>query len=306
MKIKLKSTKLVDENKNPITFFHTTPCGKIKHFFPLSHFGTREAAQMRSMHFIYDALGMTEPVSHPDKIPPRLLEKLLQQKSIPNLQTYSVHLAIKSPLRMPDIIHHSLEHYYRWFSHQYAPKSQYLEGRERCEGDVVGPARIKYKDVVSDFIFLDPFTRSEAELKKELLAESFYTIPEKLEAPKYIPSFLSSVRLKMDKRLYFLAENVAFQRMMRYLEGEGYDGISYQNAHEDVGQKSYIIFRPEQVFFPSEELKEHTVPEKTPSQKAFLQDVEIKFFETHGTPSPSQRIQKHLQQKLKTHSSILK
>lgn len=298
MKIKLKDTKLVDENKRPITFFHVTPCEKIDRFFPLSHFGTQTAARMRSMHFVYKALGLPEPTVLPDQLSSELLQKYEQQKDAPRLSTYAVHLKMKSPIRISDLSHHSLEQYYRWFSNWYQPKSQYLTGEERCEGDVVGPERIKYKKVLTDFIFRDPFVQSEQDLKKELLSESFYPIPEKLEAPQQIPAFLFPVASRMDKRLYLLAEKVAFQRMIRYLEGEGYDGFVYQNEYEDKGQNSYIIFRPEQVFDLSEKTGEHLILEKTPKQKAFLRDVELQFFGTHKMLSPFQRIQNHLQQKL--------
>ena len=302
MKIRLKNTKLVDENKNSVVFFHTTPCEKIESFWPLSHFGTCKSAQMRSIHFAYKTLGIPEPLNFPEEIPDNLIQKLSQYEDVPKLQTFFVYLAMKSPLYMPDLIHHSVEHYYQWFSRQYAPKSQYLTGQERCEGDVVGAAKTKYKNIVSEFLFLDPFTRSEGELKRELAAESLYAVPEKLEIPKYVPAFLSPVLSKMDRKLYSLAEKVALQRMIRYLEGEGYDGFVYRNECEDKGKKTYIIFRPEQVFHPSEELKEHVVPEKTSDQKTFLQNVESKFFEAHGVLSPSQRVRNHLQRKLRVHS----
>ena len=161
MKIRLKNTKLVDKNKNLIPFFHVSPYEKIDHFFPLSHFGSKMASDMRSMHFVYQTLGLREPAVLPKQLPVALLKKYTQRTDAPKLTTYPVYLAVKSTLKIPDLTHHSLEGYYRWFSHQYAPKSMFLTGRERCEGDVVGSARIKYKAILSDFIFRDPFTRSE-------------------------------------------------------------------------------------------------------------------------------------------------
>ncbi|MBQ4472432.1 MAG: hypothetical protein II942_04240, partial [Alphaproteobacteria bacterium] len=248
MKIKLKNTKLVDADKNPVMFFHATPCDKIKSFLPLSHFGTSKAANMRAAHFVYKALGMKEPNFYPENVPDSLVKKLAQQTNIPPLRVFPVYLAMKSPVEMPDLTLHGLAQYYQWFSRKYVPKTKYLTKNEWCEGTVVGQAQIKYKKLVSDFIFLDPFTRSEGDLKKELSAESFFLIPTKTEIPDHIPAFLLPVLPKVDKRLYSLAEKVAFQRMMRYLEGEGHDGFVYQNECEDEGQKSYIIFRPEQVF----------------------------------------------------------
>lgn len=296
MKIRLKNTKLLDEHKNPLSLFHVSPQKGIERFFPLSHFGTQLAARMRLMHFVYQTLGLSEPSELPEQLPTQVLKKFNQCKNAPKLSTYSAYLALKSPVRIPDLCRHSLEQYYYWFTRQYAPKSLFLSGEERCEGDVVGAAaRIKYKTVLSNFIFRDPFTRSEQDLKKELQAESFYDIPQELQAPESIPYFLSPIAHKMDKRLFPLAEKVAFQRLMRYLESEGHDGFVYRNEYEDKGQNSYIIFRPEQVFDLSKNETEHVVKDKTPEQKSFLQGVELNYFKTHGMLSPLQRIQNHLE-----------
>ena len=298
MKIKLKNTKLADTNKNPLPFFHSTPCEKIERFLPLSHFGTQAAAHMRSMHFIYRSLGIQEPAILPKAIPFQLLKKFNQQKDAPKLQMQKVYLAMKSPLKIPDLTHHSVEQYYRWFSDKYAPKSQYLSGSERCEGDVVGSARTKYKKVLSNFIFLDPFVQSESDLKKEIKAESFYDVTQEEKVSPNIPSFLFPVASQINKTNFYLAEKVVLQRMMRYLEGEGYDGFVYQNEYEDKGQNSYIVFRPEQVFHASEKSMEHAVAEKTPEQKSFLYGKEVEFFKKHEMLSPTQRIQNHLKRKL--------
>ena len=262
---------------------------------PLSHFGTQTAANMRLMHFMYKALGLQEPAVLSLQALGPLMKKYAQRKNLPKLSIHSVYLTIKSPVRMPDLALHSLEQYYNWFLRKYIPKSHYLTGVERCEGDVVGPARIGYKKLLSDFIFRDPFIQSEENLVRELSAESFYSIPEKEKKFKTIPAFLFPVAQKMDKNLYPLAERVAFQRMMRYLEGEGHDGFVYQNEHEDKGKDSYIIFRPEQVFDSSDKTMEHLVPEKTLEQLTFLSDTESEFFKRCGMVSPSQRIQNHSQ-----------
>ena len=193
MKIKLKNTKLVDADKNPIRFFHATPCEKFERFLPLSHFGTSKAANQRAMHFVYEALGMKEPNVCPEEVSPNLAKKLAKQSTVPPLRIFPVYLAMKSPVVMPDLTLHDLAQYYHWFSRKYVPKTKYLTRNEWLEGTVVGQARIKYKNLLSDFIFLDPFTRSEADLKKELEAESFYSVPTKTEIPNHVPVFLGPV-----------------------------------------------------------------------------------------------------------------
>lgn len=290
MKIKLKNTKLQDENKRPIIFYHATPCKeKIESFLPLSHFGTKTASQMRSMHFIYKALGLPEPAVLPKEMP-----EVFQGRKIPDITTYQVYLSMKSPLKMSDFGQHSLVQFYNWFSMNYKPKSLFLTGAERCEGDVVGPSKIKYKKHLSDFIFVDPFTKSEKDLKDELLAESLYDTKYSRCAPKYIPSFLFPVRSQINRDYFSLAEKVAFQRMIRFLEGEGYDGFVYQNDHEDMGNNSYIIFRPQQVFEVGKSENVHTVE---PAKITLLQKIENDFFESRGILSPIQRIQKYRQLK---------
>lgn len=286
MKINLKNTKLQDENKRPIIFYHATPCKeKIESFLPLSHFGTKTASQMRSMHFAYEAYDIDEPACPPQKLP-----DFFQGKKIPPITTYAVNLCIKNPLNIPDLTKHSLEQYYNWFSRSYSPKSKFLTGSERCEGDVVGPAKIKYKKHISDFIFVDPFTKSKKDLQKELLAESLYDTTYSRCVPKYIPSFLFPVRSQINRDYFSLAEKVAVQRMIRFLEGEGYDGFFYQNEYEDKGQNSYIIFRPQQVFDVQSKETEHAV---LVPDKGFLEKTEMDFFVSKGVESPCQRIKKH-------------
>jgi len=287
MQINLKNTKLQDENKRPIVFYHATPYPeKIVSFLPLSHFGTQTASKIRSMHFAYEACGIDEPACPPQKLP-----DFFQGKKIPPITTYAVNLCIKNPLKIPDLTKHSLQQYYNWFSQSYSPKPKFLTGSERWEGDVVGVPKIGYKKLLSEFIFVNPFTKTQNELKQELACDSLYGISVKdRRSDNRIPSFLFSVRSQVRQENYALAEQVAFQRMIRFLEGEGYDGFFYQNEYEDKGQNSYIIFRPQQVFDSQSKETEHSV---LVSDKAFLQKTEMDFFASKGVESPCQRIKKH-------------
>ena len=290
MQFKLGQTKLLDKDKKPLVFYHATPClKKIKSFFPLSHFGTKSASDMRAMHFVYKALKIKEPLKLDVDIPP-----WMKKREIPKINRYSVNLCIKSPLKIFDLANHSLMQYYNWFYHFYKPKSRFLTGEERCEGDVVGPAKIGYKKCLSEFIFIDPFTRSEQQIKDELLSETLYDISSDEKNMTYIPSFLESVLKKVNRANFSLAEKLVYQRMIRFLEGEGYDGFVYQNECEDEGSNSYIIFRPQQVFDLDEKETIHTI--KTPDAN-FLKQVERDFFSKKGIISPAQRIEKYLHTK---------
>lgn len=277
MKIKLKNTKLVDEYKRPILFFHTSPEEGIEHFLPLSHFGTKRAADMRGMHFVYHALGIPEPAQLPDGLPENVREQFSKLETPPQLFTYSVYLYVKSALKVPDFGKHDLKQYQTWFRDNYAPKSLFLSGKERLEGDGIGETKTAYKKALTDFIFVDPFTKTKEDLEKELKADSLYKTPKNPDE---------------------LAEKVALGRMIRFLEGEGYNAFIYKNDYEDKNKESYIIFRPEQVFHQNLNESEHLI---SPQNTSVLEKAEKEFFEKRQILSPSQRIKRHqetLQQKI--------
>ena len=106
MKIKLKNTKLVDEHKRPVVFYHTSPVENIERFLPLSHFGTKKAADMRGMHFVYQTLGISEPATLPDKLPDSIYKQFSKLENAPQLFTYPVFLYSKSALKIPDFGKH--------------------------------------------------------------------------------------------------------------------------------------------------------------------------------------------------------
>lgn len=299
MKIKLKNTKLVDEYKEPILFFHTSPVKNIERFYPLSHFGSKKSAQMRGMHYVYQAIGIPEPENLPDELPKNIREQFLKLENAPQLFTYPVYLYSKSILKMPDLIKHSLEQFYNWFTSQYVPKSKFLTGKERLEGDTIGETKTTYKKALAEFIFIDPFHQSKENLEKELAADSLYPPITGKKPSITFPYFLISAKENLEKIPFELAEKVAFSRMIRFFEGEGYDTFSYKNTHEDVNQTTYIAFRPEQVFHQKLSEAEHCFPAPN---FTLLEEIEKKFFEKHQILSPSQRIKNHqltLQQKIK-------
>lgn len=265
--LKLEKTKLADDYGRPICFYHTTDVAQnITHFHPLTHFGTQQAAQMRGIHLAYKILGMIEPNVLPSELPPPLQKKLNTQH--PNaLKTYPVYLHIKCPIPICDFGKHDLLNYQGWFTHYYSPKSIYLTPKECRERDTAGVERMAYKQALNEFIFQNPKKLSSANLKKELEAERLFS---------------SDTDNTSD-----LIKNVSLQRMMRYLESEGYDGFVYKNDCEDIGQKSYIIFRPEQVFQKGETA--HEIPAINKENQQFLHKIEDDFFEAKGILSPYKR-----------------
>ena len=289
MNIKLKNTKLVDEQKRPLLFFHATPQNDIKHFYPLSHFGTQRAANMRAMYFFYDQLKLPQPMVMPQMPNDALLEKLVQQKNPLPLSTYRVYLYSQSALRIPDLGCHTFERYYHWFRNGYRPKQRYLSQQERQEAQVKGEGKTQYKSLLTHFIFVDPFTRTKQDLEKELEGDSLFIPPSHEEPVLYdarIPTFLKTV--KHIRAPLKLAERVGFQRLIHFLEGEGYDAFVYRNQYEDRHNDSYIIFRPEQIFSPYDPQAQHSLPTKN---DAFSSSVEKQFFESYSCLCPTERIQ---------------
>jgi len=267
MKLKLEKTKLADEYGRPVDFYHTTNIQEdIGRFHPLTHFGTKQAAKARGIYFAYKILGIPEPALLPKELPSGLKAKLQKMQAKP-LKTYQVYLYMKSPLFIFDFGKHELSDYQGWFSRRYEPKSIYLTPKECLERDTVGAEKMAYKKALSEFVFKDPKNLSVEKLKKELASDTLFSPFSNNEKE--------------------LAKKLSFQRMIRYLETEGYDGFVYKNDCEDIGQRSYIIFRPEQVFKQGE--IEHELSLINKENQQFLHKIEDDFFETKGILSPYKR-----------------
>ncbi len=288
MKINLDKTKIRDE-EGPIFLYHSSLVSDIKNFLPLSHFGTIVAAQMRGTHQIYKYFGFDAPYPIPKQLPDFILKRLTQTKKQPQIFTYKVHLGIKNPLTIPDLVDHSLNQYYQWFNGKYVPKTKFLTHEELRGG--MGSENTEYKKKLTQFIFVDPFTRTIEDLKKELTAESIY--PNNMDfdhTSSKFPYYLKPVIETAKKIPFKLAECVCFQRLIRFMEKEGYDSFSYENQCEDPGNKSYIIFRPQQVFFENAPEIEHIIPESL-EKKNLLNAIERAFFSLGK--APCDRVEKY-------------
>lgn len=74
-------------------------------------------------------------------------------------------------------------------------------------------------------IFTQPLTMEHDDVLRELAQEKLYK-PENISTDRF---------------------HLALQRMIKYFEYLGYDGFHYINEYEDPGHISYIPFRPEQI-----------------------------------------------------------
>ena len=303
-KIDIEKTKLKTEWGRLEDFFHVTPHeGGIDRYYPLSHFGTARAARQRAVHFAFQQLGMKEDSMLPEHIPQSLLGQL--KDNMPPLSTQKVHLYMKHPLKISDLGRHSVNQYWPWFLQNYSPKPKFLSHTELMNLWSMGPRNAEYKMAVTDFIFKDPFTQSKEDLIKELNSDTLYEakVWDHDEQDVKYPSFLKPMLDRVKKVPYALAERVALQRMIRYLEGEGYDGFCYENNFEDEGKLSYIAFRPEQVFNALKPESQHTIQDLSVEAKKFLLVQEQKFFESKRMMSPTERIEK-LQEQTKNNKKV--
>jgi len=302
--ININQTKLKCDG-HLIDCYHLSPAEAFEQYNPLSHFGTAKAANMRGMHYMCLALrnlDLSGEISVDD------MHKILcEMPGTPPLHMQKVHLYMKRPLTIPDWgDHHGIDGWKNWFARNYEPNAKYLNSKEFSEQCYAAeqhkrydlPLTTRYKKLVTQFIFTEPLkSLTPEELKQEIQAETLFRPQDEAHDRTH----------------------VALQRLIRFLEGEGYDGFQYKNAYEDKGSISYIIFRPWQVFNALTPETKHEVPTLPPEQIAFLQAQEQKFFHpkpgVHSKlvsdrgPSPSERIKTYTESSLqraqikKTHTS---
>ena len=246
--LNLSDTIIKGEDGNPLPLFHGTKAeGGIEEYFPLSHFGTAKAANIIVDYYIDVALRQAKKhrqngIPKPEDIP-----------CIPPVSMQKVYLHMKNPLRMPDIGHHTdWEEWDYFFNDEYVPKSKTMKGLSRRE-----------IFTHSDFIFRNPGHIPIGEVHNELCLG-------KLFSEKQMSDYQQMLSQKGKERYVPVVSNYLYrdllktQRLIRFFEQDGYDGIVYYNEHEDVGSSSYIIFRKEQVFQAFSTEREHicTVPNR--------------------------------------------
>ncbi len=237
----------------PIRLYHGT-CAEFEVFRPLSHFGTRRAAEQiqKKLHISVDGFNN-------DSLETKALQATLQamnilsnvKKGIPNKKDLTpkiipVYLHLNNPLVLPDIGAHSIANYkniiFRMLIYrQYGGNpplctdcsengSNYYLNMLKIFTEVCQSANFMSE---IRFIFNHPFECPYANVKRELSLGGLYPIvtePEHGRSPEEINR-----------------THLAAQRMIRFFEEQGFDGIQYINEKEDAGSVSYVIFRPEQV-----------------------------------------------------------
>ena len=206
---------------------------------PLDHFGSFRAARER-----LDAL-----------------ERAINEKRLENFERLGVDLSqisyqikpillkVKNPFRIPEMGNHELKDYKRLMLHVLLMNekgreavSQLYEGSNFSESFAL---KLSGEALPKEFsyIFDEPFKMPMDEVKKELLLGGLYDFEE------VNPNLVNNIN----------REHLAYQRMIRYFERQGYDGFVYKNGWEDTGIDSYICFRPNSVVEPLKASKKELI-----------------------------------------------
>lgn len=233
---------LKDKEQNPLLLYRGT-IAQNDAFLPLSHFGTKKAAFDR-LRYLYYSWSFQRKIKKNDWV--------ADYKILP------IYLKMKNPLRIPEFCSHTKEAYQdiifhyllmkkhgqgifaHLYNHPY-PEHDEFDTQEAACAEMMWHNKINFLNFMFqeplpkeyDFIFFEPNRTDIKEVKKELFLGQLFQI-------------LSAKGTDLSEEC--LRESLIYQRMVRFLYKEGYDGFVYQNAYEDAGNDSYIIFSPTEVF----------------------------------------------------------
>ena len=198
-------TAFLDRNT---IFYHGTQA-KFETFRPLSHFGSRAAAQECTLW----------PCPKDETLDIRTEYCV----SIPTLSKYD---SIKQIIP----VHLNLTRTYEIDDFAGAADISYF----RCVVlyHIVHDLKLNKIPCFYDYIFTAPFQMPTPDVEKELQTDNLYNTFARHTC--YTPEQLNRYHLYQ-------------QRMIHYFEHLGYDGFNYTNRSEDRGHTSYIVFRPENI-----------------------------------------------------------
>lgn len=208
-----------------VPFYHGT-LNTFNRFRPLSHFGSHEVATFFTapgraheeileshQHMIGKATSQLKnffKIASNDQYRPKAGPKLTP-KIIP------VHLNLTNTYELQDSENcHDYNSYKNTLLYYFMVEQKY---------DRVPP--------IFDFIFDDPLHTDSRSVRAQLQMDKLYA-----PARQNLANFTTR---EIDRY------HLCFQRMIQFLENQGYDGFHYTNCHEDIGHVSYVAFRPESI-----------------------------------------------------------
>ncbi len=218
------------KNGNPLLLYHGT-CATFDAFRPLSHFGTRRAAELILKY------GHGKIKHNQLTLTPKNNIDFFGKQPTGNPRLIPVHLKISHPLPLPDMLHTLSGYAHAVFCtalarqlgiSSFSEATYQLAKEKNISSTEAFTSLCRQADFMPDyrFIFNDPLTCPTEQVKRELFLGNLYRLTP----------------FEQENR-----EHLIVQRLIRYWERQGYDGICYFNDTEDIGSRSYIAFRPEQV-----------------------------------------------------------
>ncbi len=261
---------LSDLNGQPLTVYHATS-HQFEMFYPLSHFGTKIAAQTRiknfseTKHLAFSMfeMGTEKDLSRTVNMFLSYVEKIKEKKSVSQYEhtpyIIPAHLAISNPKRMiemgfyrsgykDDLLYRFIKPELIQKLYHYRHKTKPIQ-KNNALYQVLNKVTVP---VMYDFIFKDPFHISAEQVRYELGLEMFYPIlGENNSNNPYQGLKAAYPEHSLLNNMFVNRINLSMQRMMRYWENLGYDGFIYDDTVDNRcfknGAFSYIVFRPLQV-----------------------------------------------------------
>ncbi len=196
-------------------FYHGTR-NQFDRFRPLSHFGSRRAAQ----HILDNRVASSEIF---DIIRDKQFDMAYcdvfdapAEPQIPG-RVIPVQLNMDNTYEIQDIAGHHEFNYFRGAMLYHITHEMQIAGVPKFIDDM----------------FVEPFRMPADDVRAELMSDTLYPVAT-ARSGYYLPHEIDQYHL-------------CSQRMIHYFESMGYDGFHYNNRIEDRGHTSYIVFRSENV-----------------------------------------------------------
>ncbi len=258
---------LGDLNGEPLTVYHATS-HQFEMFYPLSHFGTKIAAQTRiknfseTKHLAFSMfeMGTEKDLSRTVNMLLSYVEKIKEKKSVSQYQctpyVIPAHLALSNPKRMIEMGFYRSGYkndlLYRFIKSELIQKLYHYRHKTKPSQKNNALYQVLNKvtvPVMYDFIFKDPFNISVQQVRYELGLETIYPILGANDSNNPYKGLKEEYsKHNLLKNMYVNRVNLSMQRMIRYWENLGYDGFIYDDTVDNRCRAfSYVIFRPLQV-----------------------------------------------------------
>lgn len=262
---------IVDSDDKPIMLYHGTNA-EFEVFRPLSHFGTQKAAEtiLQKKQSRITSDNLVKQKMSKEFILDDLNGKIPVKTGTPHI--ISVYLKMNNPIVLPDLGGHTLDSYKRMIFDLLLSRQLGIQSVLKHSFRFAKAHNKTYKDVFYSlcrranfmplyrFMVEDPYNQSYGDVEKELSMDNLYTFVREDE---------DGLKAEEINRAHLAA-----QRMIRFFEAQGYDGICYVNKFEDIGQTSYIIFRPEQVIRLDRDERMPNIRHKAPADTKALNEIQ--------------------------------